>query len=197
MCGERVIGFYGHQSSKKWCEFSNFYNVSPYDFHLPAFAVKEGLPRTVTCQFSEKAIMVTKAAMMSDFESFNKMLAAETPGDVKALGRQVTNFDNDLWSKHLDEVAYEVVRQKFASDPALAALLLSTGESILAEATSKDKIWGIGLDVGDPRVQDLALWNGRNVLGTALMRARSHLGAAAAAAAPAGSAGAADEGELS
>merc|ERR1712094_94494 len=36
-------------------------------------------------------------------------------------------------------------------------------------------IWGIGLDVGDPRVQRQDQWLGRNVLGTALMHAREQL----------------------
>ena len=65
--------------------------------------------------------------------------------------------------------------QKFVASPDLCSLLLSTGDKIIAEATRKDKIWGIGIDVGDPRVQDPKQWKGTNVLGFALMKAREQL----------------------
>ena len=80
-----------------------------------------------------------------------------------------------MWNKHIDDVAFEVVYQKFAASPDLCSLLLSTGDKIIAEATRKDKIWGIGIDVGDPRVQDPKQWKGINVLGFALMKAREQL----------------------
>ena len=57
----------------------------------------------------------------------------------------------------------------------MRSLLLSTGDKIIAEATVKDNIWGIGIDVGDPRVQDPKQWKGTNVLGFALMKAREQL----------------------
>ena len=57
----------------------------------------------------------------------------------------------------------------------MRSLLLSTGDKIIAEATTKDEIWGIGIDVGDPRVQDQKQWKGINVLGFALMKAREQL----------------------
>lgn len=174
--GGRVIGFYGHHPSCKYHEFSNFWYLrEPLDFQIPEFAQREGLPSIVRCEFSEKAIMLTKAAMMSDGETFEEMVKCPTPGAVKALGRQVKGFDDRLWTEHLDAVAYEVVRQKFAADLRLARLLLSTGDAVIAEATCRDKIWGIGLEVSDPRVQQPHKWQGRNVLGTALMRTRDFL----------------------
>ena len=63
-------------------------------------------------------------------------------------------WNQELWDTHLEDVAFEVVRQKFEANEELRNILLSTGDHILAEATRKDCIWGIGLDVGDVRVQD-------------------------------------------
>ena len=91
------------------------------------------------------------------------------------MGRDVHPFDQQLWNEHLDDVAFEVVYQKFAASPNMRSLLLSTGDKIIAEATIKDNIWGIGIDVGDPRVQDPKQWKGINVLGFALMKARAQL----------------------
>mmetsp|Transcript_51149 Transcript_51149/g.164224 ORF Transcript_51149/g.164224 Transcript_51149/m.164224 type:complete len:175 (+) Transcript_51149:83-607(+) len=121
--GTPVIAFYGERDAP-YGVFSNFHrHTTPFLFTLPSFAGRDGFPQSVWCPFSEKAIMITKAALMNDLETFQTLDEATTPADAKALGRQVKNFD-------------------------------------------------LGMKVSDPRVQDLARWQGRNVLGNALMRAR-------------------------
>jgi len=76
------------------------------------------------------------------------------------------------------QVAREVVWQKFSKLPQLAKGLLGTGDRIIAEATRRDPIWGIGLDIGERDVGVPANWRGTNVLGWALMQARDRLRAA-------------------
>ena len=169
----KVIGFYDGKS--EFHVFSNFWTGSPFLFLLPEFARCSGLPDMVFCKFSEKAIMLVKAALMKDTETFQKIRKATDPRTVKGLGRSVSPWNQELWDTHLEDVAFEVVRQKFAANKELQNILLSTGDHILAEATRKDCIWGIGLDVGDVGVQDPTQWRGRNVLGSALMKARDHL----------------------
>eukprot|EP00927_Polykrikos_kofoidii_P068457 TRINITY_DN63815_c0_g1_i1.p1 TRINITY_DN63815_c0_g1~~TRINITY_DN63815_c0_g1_i1.p1 ORF type:complete len:295 (+),score=44.18 TRINITY_DN63815_c0_g1_i1:56-940(+) len=174
MAGRKVIGFYSSRPSCAYPEFSNFFRHSaPYDFRLPEFVKRPGFPDAVSCSFSEKAIMVMKAALMDDRPTFDKMLRVNDPAAVKKLGRQVKGFDDKLWQRHLEKIAFEAVFQKFSSCDRLREKLLSTGDCILAEATVNDRIWGIGLDVGDPRVQDRTQWQGRNILGKALMDVRS------------------------
>lgn len=173
---KNVIGFYGHRSGAEYGAFSNFYrSAKPFKFSLPAYARPAGFPTSIMCEFSEKAIMAVKAALMKDKKSFDQICNAGAPASCKSLGRKVKGFDVKLWEKHLEETAFEVVHQKFAADASLKALLLSTGDDILAEATRNDCIWGIGINVGDARVQDPKKWLGRNVLGYALMRARDTL----------------------
>jgi len=169
---QKVIGFYGRKSH--FSEFSNFHHA-PFDFHLPEFACHEGWNHTIYCEVSEKAIMLTKAALMKDRQSFEEMIKTTDPAAVKALGRSVSPWNQELWEAHLEAVAFEVVRQKFASSRQLRDLLFSTGDHVIAEATRNDSIWGIGINVDDPRVQDQQQWRGRNVLGFALMRVREHL----------------------
>lgn len=174
---EKVIAFYGHGRQNQYKEFSNFFWVSEaFKFILPAFARQKGFPEFVWCHCSEKAIMVTKAALMGDLESFAVIDAAKSPKECKSLGRKVRNFDDELWNLHLEEVAFEVVRQKFAANDTLAKILLSTGRAILAEAAANDMIWGIGLPATDLRANDPSQWRGRNILGFALMRVRDELG---------------------
>lgn len=172
----KIIPFYSDKAGKPFREFSNFYRDAPaFDFVLPAFAQRDGLPDTIQCEFSEKAIMAAKAAMMDDEETFHEILAAKSPQETKQLGRGVRDFDQDLWTSHLEELAFEVVRQKFDSCKKLRAVLLSTQDSILVEAAPNDAIWGVGLGTTDDRVYDPSQWCGKNILGYSLMRARSVL----------------------
>ena len=101
---------------------------------------------------------------MGEKGSFGRIYLATTPAGCKKLGREVYPFDQELWDQHLEEVAFEVARQKFGSDASLRKVLLSTGEHGLAEAAPNDSIWGVGLKLGGPRIQG-ETWQGRSVLG--------------------------------
>ena len=72
---------------------------------------------------------------------------------------------------------YDVVkngnRAKFEQNPDLKKLLLATGNAILAEASPKDKIWGIGLDAQTAESTDMSEWPGQGLLGRALMELRT------------------------
>jgi hypothetical protein len=46
---------------------------------------------------------------------------------------------------------------------------------VFAEASPRDRIWGIGLAAGDPRAGDPARWRGLNLLGRAVSEARAAL----------------------
>lgn len=43
------------------------------------------------------------------------------------------------------------------------------------EASPTDRVWGIGLAADDPRAAHPSTWRGANLLGFALMEARSRL----------------------
>ena len=67
------------------------------------------------------------------------------------------------------------IRAKFQQNPDLLQKLIDTDDAILAECSPYDKFWGIGLAVGDPRIQETAKWKGTNLLGNVLMDVRSEL----------------------
>jgi len=173
-----VVEFYGHgwSNGAQAC-FSNFFDQSdaPFDFELPVELCAISLSpaeRKVSCEFSEKAIMLCKAAVMGDRQTFNRLRKTREPSKAKKLGRQVQGFSQDVWDAVVCSVAFEVVFQKFLKTPKLQPILLATGDSILAEATRNDIVWGIGLDRGDPLCRTQVLWKGSNVLGWALMETR-------------------------
>lgn len=94
---------------------------------------------------------------------------------IKNYGREVQNFDQEKWSAECESVVYKAILAKFSSDQHLKKILVETGDDILAEASPLDKIWGIGLAPNDPKVQDINAWDGSNLLGKCLMKARDAL----------------------
>jgi ribA/ribD-fused uncharacterized protein len=66
-------------------------------------------------------------------------------------------------------------RTSFSANQALGGYLKATGSRVLVEASPVDLIWGIGLAAGSPAVEDIDAWPGLNLLGFALMEARSLL----------------------
>ena len=73
---------------------------------------------------------------------------------------------------HINEIAYNVLYQKFTSNDELTQLLLNTNNNIIAEATENDNIWGIGLNINDSKVENPDEWLGKNILGYTLMNVR-------------------------
>ena len=177
-----VLAFY-HETGQHGA-LSNFFRA-PFDFDVPSQCgagalAAAGRPTRVRVRFAEAAIMLCKAAAMGDVTSYDRILAAPKPIDAKKLGRAVAPFDAARWDALVCGVAHDVLSAKFGGGgPELAAVLLGTGNHLLAEAAPKDRVWGIGLSQSDLRVQTPAQWQGANVLGWALMQVRDELRAAA------------------
>ncbi len=95
--------------------------------------------------------------------------------DIKGFGRKIKNFNEKVWDANCREIVEKGIYAKFSQNPLMKQTLLDTGDAILAEAASYDKIWGIGMGSEDPRVQDPTQWLGTNFLGYGLMNVRSKL----------------------
>ena len=121
----------------------------------------------------EQYMMAQKAKLFHDSERYTAILRATKPWECKDLGKQVTPFDPAAW----DAVKYDVVktanRAKYKQNPELMARLVSTGNAVLAEASPKDFIWGIGLEAYRAAETDPAEWPGQNLLGRILMELRA------------------------
>ena len=87
----------------------------------------------------------------------------------------LTRPTQERWERIVCTVAKTVVLSKFESNAELTCVLLSTGEKLIAEAAKNDCNWGIGLDTKQPEVAVPAQWRGANMLGWALMEARTSL----------------------
>ena len=124
---------------------------------------------------NEQYMMAKKALLFKDTRTYNKIMAEADPATCKALGKSAANFNQYLWDSAKEEIVYNANYAKFSQNPALKAALLATGDSIIAEASPGDKVWGIGLKASDPDSQNPTKWKGQNLLGKALMRVRKEL----------------------
>ncbi|MEU9884532.1 NADAR family protein [Sphaerisporangium sp. NPDC051011] len=126
---------------------------------------------------AEHYMMAHKAWLFGDGETAAAVLAADHPAEAKALGRRVRGFTDETWNAHRSEIVTRGNIAKFGGDPELKAFLLATRDRVLVEASPRDRIWGIGLAASDERAASPATWQGLNLLGFALMRARDALAA--------------------
>ena len=124
---------------------------------------------------TEQAFMYEKALIFDDYEMAEKILLTPNPKEVKALGRQIKNFDAEIWSDVARGVMTSVNLDKYCQNPLFEKELLKTGNRILVEASPYDKIWGVGLHYTDDAILDEKNWVGKNWLGKALMNVRELL----------------------
>lgn len=126
----------------------------------------------ITYFTAEHYMMAQKALLFNDLGSYYKIIYCHHPGEAKALGRKVSNFKNDIWEKKRFEIVVSGNYYKFSQNPQIKNYLLNTNNRVLVEASSKDKIWGIGLAETDKNVENPLYWQGLNLLGFALMEVR-------------------------
>jgi ribA/ribD-fused uncharacterized protein len=133
---------------------------------------------------SEGAFMALKAMMFGATQGhvspvsglwvrsvLERILVERIPKEAKALGRQVTRFDQREWSEHARDFMFRAVWAKF-TQTTLARDLVATGSRILVEGSPLDDIWGVKLRWDDPKIEDVANWLGTNWLGEVLMVVR-------------------------
>lgn len=124
---------------------------------------------------AEHFMMAEKARLFRDAEALPRVLAAPTPADAKAVGREVRGYDDAAWEAARFAAVVRGNVAKFGQSDALRSFLLGTGDRILVEASPRDRVWGIGMGASNPDARDPARWRGRNLLGFALMEAREQL----------------------
>ena len=125
----------------------------------------------------EQFLMMAKAAVFRDENTWGSMCRTIDPDALKKLGRKVQKYDDDLWVAIRERVCVLGNVLKFSQNAALLERLRRTGTSLLAEASPYDKVWGIGLHPTDPKISHPSQWLGQNLAGKCLMFARTLLAA--------------------
>ena len=156
----RVIGF--HSPSEENGFLSNWYRS--------VFSV-DGIEFSSMEQF----MMYRKAVCFHDDVIAKEIVETEDVARIKALGREVSNYEDHVWNGMRQIVVYEGLLAKFSQNADLRRKLKGTGNAVLAECAVRDRIWGIGLSMRDARRLDLKQWRGQNLLGYALMMVRDKI----------------------
>lgn len=103
------------------------------------------------------------------YRKFSKIM-----GEIKKKGREVSNFDEKVWVGVRYGIMLESLKAKFSQNEAAKSILLSTGDRAIAEASSRDYVWGIGTTSSKANSDPLK-WKGSNLLGKALVETRAWL----------------------
>ena len=84
---------------------------------LPTWLTPEGWPEEhhrFPTRSGKKIVMAFKAALFSDFKSFNAIMATEDPDTCKKIGKNVYPFCQAMWDKYVVRLAMDAVFQKFS-----------------------------------------------------------------------------------
>lgn len=185
-----VLPFYSHTVSKIVEEGGNPKHACFSNFFFARFTI-DYKSHTIEWATVEFLFHWRKAMLFGDMEIATKILEMNedlkkigeiTPSEftkiqqvLRGLGQKVKGYVDADWAGVRYGVVVEGVLAKFQQNPELKEILLSTGELVLCEAKKGEKIWGIDIDVTDPKVANQANWNGENLLGKALIEVRTTL----------------------
>lgn len=157
-----AIYFWGHTGEYGF--MSNFYPAS--------FTSCDG--NIYNC--NEQYFMKKKQELFDpeNIDLAKKIMAETKPSKIRQFGREVKNYNDQVWSRVRFDHMLDGLRMKFNQNPQLAQMLLATGDVQLYEASPVDRIWGIGYNPQTAPKIDKALY-GHNLLGYALMKVRGEI----------------------
>ena len=147
-----------------------FYSDSAPNGYLSNFAKYEFIEYDQTFHSVEQYMHFNKAILMEDEDTAEKILNAKTPYATKKFGRQVKNFNQEVWNLNKKQVVKQGIVLKFQQNPIIKKCLLETKPKLLIEAAKNDRIWGIGFDSSEV-MKNIDHW-GANLLGNILTEVR-------------------------
>ena len=153
-----------------------FWGEFPSNWHPCRFTVdRDG--RELEFFNSEQYFMYEKAVVFGDEETAEKILQeGKNPKRAKQLGRQVKNYDDEVWNKIRYQIMVYANMHKYLQNKDLRELLLKEefDDKKWVEASPLDGIWGIKCDEATA-LDDESNWNGENLLGKVLNEVRGIL----------------------
>ena len=152
-----------------------FHNPDEENGYLSNWYLSEFKIDSIKFSSMEQYMMYKKAIVFNDNKIAKEILETKDVSKIKALGRQVSNYNDTHWNGVRQIIIYKGLLEKFSQNEDLKKRLLNTGNDILAECAVQDKIWGIGLSMKDVNRWDMEKWRGENLLGFALMMVREDL----------------------
>ncbi|MGL4450371.1 MAG: NADAR family protein [Sarcina sp.] len=161
----KFIYFWGHRKGTKKVTKSCFSQWYDSDFTVDG----------VLYNCAEQFMMAEKARLFGDKEILAEILETSEQFRIKYLGRQVKNFDEEVWLKEKYKIVLKGNMAKFSQNEEIKEFLINTGYKVIVEASPYDVVWGIGLSEQDASDNNPTRWKGKNLLGFALMEVRDEL----------------------
>ena len=152
-----------------------FHNPDEENGYLSNWYLSEFKVDSIQFSSMEQYMMYKKAIVFNDTKIAKEILETTDVSKIKALGRQVSNYNDTYWNGVRQIIIYKGLLEKFSRNEDLKKRLLNTGNDILAECAVQDKIWGIGLSMKDVNRWDMEKWRGESLFGVALMMVREEL----------------------
>ncbi|PAV89093.1 hypothetical protein WR25_20512 [Diploscapter pachys] len=123
----------------------------------------------------EQYYMYNKAMNCGDKESAEQIMRRSEGRDMKKIGKELKNFDQESWDKISSKIMHVALTAKFSQNWKLREWLFLTNGTELVECSPMDQIWGIGLSIDDPGATNKKRWRGKNKLGRLLDQVREDL----------------------
>ena len=86
----------------------------------------------------EQYMMYKKAVCFGDSETAKTIMQTENVAEIKALGREVKRYDENVWNGVRQIVVYEGLKAKFLQNEDLRKRLLGTGKPRMSWAQIKE-----------------------------------------------------------
>lgn len=126
----------------------HYFYGGPFSQWIPCAFIDEN---NVKYNCAEQYMMAQKALLMKDSDMYFKIMAASDPFIIKyTYGRNVKNFDNNLWDKYKFSVVFKGNLFKFTQNTELCDYIKKFKDHVIVESSPTDTIWGIGLSVSMP-----------------------------------------------
>lgn len=123
----------------------------------------------------EQYMMHQKALLFRDLTTAAKIMNTSSPKLQNQLGREVINYNDIIWDSRRFDIVFKGNLAKFSQNELLKSELLNTGNRQFVEASPYDTIWGIGMGLDNPLINDPTKWRGLNLLGQVLTFVRDTL----------------------
>lgn len=163
----RLIPFF-HKTHplSNWYEAPMFDPVSGITFSTVEYWMMWHKAQLFTIPSNLKPGLFASRMVEYNYGVMDKILKAKNSAEVKALGRAVQGYQESVWELHRKDIVKKGCYLKLGfCDEALYFLLsLDPVNDRLCEASKYDRIWGVGFDQFDSRINDVSLW-GLNLLG--------------------------------
>ena len=126
---------------------------------------------------AEQGLLWAKAEMFGDSKTSAAILKEPNPQKQQRLAANVQQFVEETWHDECLSVMIDVTRCKFSQNDDYREVLLATGSKTLVNAAPHDRLWGIGLTSQQcvKLGEDEKMWQGKNLLGAALMVVRNEV----------------------